>query len=354
MLSAQATRTVTTSTDSGEAIVTNPISRGLLAASVAWAVTPALAYGPDGHHTVGALARELIKGTHAETEVRALLVDIDLSDAAVWADCAKGVDPKKGFKYLVVPNKYPECRVFETPERMAEMEDFVRRNLDNCQPKPGEEICHKGYHYTDIAIQRSRYELGPIGTRDDDVVAAIGAAMRVLRGEPAPTPFNIKNKREALLLLAHYVGDLHQPLHVGAVYLSAKGTRVDPDKGTYNPKTDTRGGNSLLGSGGKMHGKWDDIPAALKMSKIDQAWLDAAGQIAQPPGDSLEWPAAWATDTLADAKVAYKGLRFGALKGGIWKTTLPSTYSVTMADVKRRQITAAGAHLAQILKATWP
>lgn len=31
------------------------------------------------------------------------------------------------------------------------------------------------------------------------------------------------------MLIAHFVGDLHQPLHVGAVYLHANGVVVDPD-----------------------------------------------------------------------------------------------------------------------------
>lgn len=329
-----------------------PLKAVALAALGTFLASSALAYGPDGHHTVGALARELIKGTRAETEVTALLGDIDLSDAAVWADCAKGVD--QNFKYHVTPNRYPECRVFETPQREAEMEDFVRRNFDNCSPKPGEELCHKQYHYTDIAIQRSRYELGPVGTRNDDVVAAVGAAVRVLRGDPAPAPFNIKDKREALLILAHYAGDLHQPLHVGAIYLSAKGTRVDPDQGTYNPKTNTRGGNSISVAGGNLHAKWDDVPATLKMSKINQAWLDKAAQVAITSGLPADWSAAWATTTLADAKVAFKGMKFSVLKSGKWKATLPKNYTATMAEVKERQITAAGAHLAAILKATWP
>ena len=77
--------------------------------------------------------------------------------------------------------------------------------------RPGDESCHKAYHYTDEAIQRSKYALGSAGTRDFDVVAAITAAIHVLKGEPAPPPFNIKDKREALLMLAHYVGDIHQP-----------------------------------------------------------------------------------------------------------------------------------------------
>ena len=37
-------------------------------------------------------------------------------------------------------------------------------------------------------------------------------------------------KPVALILLAHYVADIHQPLHVGAEYFNQQGQVVDPDK----------------------------------------------------------------------------------------------------------------------------
>jgi len=37
-------------------------------------------------------------------------------------------------------------------------------------------------------------------------------------------------KSVALILLAHYVADVHQPLHVGAEYFDQRGQIVDPDK----------------------------------------------------------------------------------------------------------------------------
>jgi hypothetical protein len=49
--------------------------------------------------------------------------------------------------------------------------------------------------------------LGFAGTRDDDIVAASIATTHVLKGGPAPAPFNIKDKGEALRLLVHYIGD---------------------------------------------------------------------------------------------------------------------------------------------------
>src|SRR5262245_42460163 len=210
------------------------------------ACAPSYAWGPGGHQTVGALAQKLIAGTKAEHEVKALLGKINLQQASVWADCAKAVDGH--FKYQG-EGQHAECGVFETPAREAALEDFVRRNFDNCEINPGEEICHKQYHYTDVSILQSQYQLGLVGTRGDDVVGAISAAVHVLKGEPAPAPFSFKSKREALLVLVHYVGDIHQPLHVGAIYLNAQGKQVDPDAGTFNPATATRGGNQLKNQG---------------------------------------------------------------------------------------------------------
>jgi len=40
--------------------------------------------------------------------------------------------------------------------------------------------------------------------------------------------------------LAHYVGDIHRPLHVGAVYLDALGKPVNPNVGTFDQKTSIR------------------------------------------------------------------------------------------------------------------
>jgi hypothetical protein len=314
--------------------------------------TPVLAWGPDGHHAVGAIADKLIAGTHAATEVKAILGDISLKDATVWPDCAKGIDPAKGYTYQS-PGRYPECKVYETPEREAEMSDFVRRNDTNCSPKPGEESCHKQYHYADVAIQHNRYDRTYVGTRDDDIVSAVVAALHFLKGEPAPVPFNFMDKREALLVLTHYVGDIHQPLHVGSVYLNAKGKLVNPDSGTFDHKTETRGGNSITvaGTGKNMHSMWDAIPNSLT---VNATLLKQVKAVPAATGQIFDWPTAWATDTIMQSHLAFKGLKFSTLQNSHWTTTLPATYNKNMDSIKKKQITNAGAHLAQLLQALWP
>src|SRR3569833_2697140 len=151
------------------------------------------AWGPNGHHTVGALADQLIAGSNAESQVKAILGGLSLADASVWADCAKGVDPKT-FVYKGAV-RYLECKVFETTASEAEMSDFIQRN-SSCLVKAGEESCSKQYHYTDVNVAQKKYKLGLVGTRDDDIVAAITTTKQNHKNKPAPAPFSFKDKHE--------------------------------------------------------------------------------------------------------------------------------------------------------------
>jgi hypothetical protein len=341
----------------------SPLVRHRCAAALALLLSfaaPAQAFGPEGHKTVGAIADRLLAGTRAAAQVQALLGGIGLQQAALWADCAKGIDPARDYAYTSA-GRFPECSVFETPASEAEMSDFVRRNDTNCPRKPTEESCHKQYHYTDVAIQRGRYAPGLAGTRDDDIVGAIRAAVAVLKGAPAVAPFAIKDKREALLLLAHYVGDIHQPLHVAAVYLDAAGRRVDPDAGTLDPATETRGGNQIITvdafsqtRGPNFHRVWDNVPATLTVSRIGPAWLAQARAVPATRGSALGWSAAWASETVVRARPAFAGLRFGSKQADLWTVTLPAAYTTQMNDIKRTELTRAGARLAQVLRDVWP
>jgi hypothetical protein len=309
------------------------------------------AWGPAGHQSVGAIADTLLKGSHAATQVHALLGPLTLEDASVWADCAKGVDPAT-FTYQGA-GKYPECGKFETPDGEAAMVDFVRRNATSCTIKAGEEICHKQYHYSDISIGHDHYATTFVGARNDDVVHAVTAAVDVLKGKPAPAPFDFKDKKEALLVLAHYLGDLHQPLHVGAVYLDASGQRVNPDKGTFDPATATRGGNEILVKDKVFHAMWDDIPSTLGASHA-KSLKAAAAAVPPTTGPVGGWSKKWGSETVAQAQAAFAGVTFGPVHEGKWTAKLPTSYTTHADAIKKQQIVRAGARLAQLLNAIWP
>ena len=87
----------------------------LLLCCVGLITTQALAWEPEAHHAVGAIADQLIIKTHAADEVKVLLGNLSLRDAAVWADCAKGIDPDKNFTYLSA-GKFPECKIYESSD----------------------------------------------------------------------------------------------------------------------------------------------------------------------------------------------------------------------------------------------
>lgn len=320
----------------------------------------AFAYGSAGHEAIGALADDYIAGTNAEKEVKALLKKvksgITLQQAAVWADCAKGVYKAAAdgsFRYRVNP-VFSECRPFETAKGKALMIDFVRRNWDNCDTFKPSEPCHKQYHYTDIAIQRDAYKKKLAGTSDTDLVSAAEAAIAVLQGRPAPASFSIKDKSEALLILAHYIGDLHQPMHVASVYLDTQGQLVDPDKGIFDHATETRGGNSLKIGAKNLHSLWDSIPKTLDASHMSQTRLKALRQVEKADGPTESWPAIWASDTLHAGKAAFSGIEYQPKMKVNWPITLPAGYTKQRTDIQREELIRAGARFGQILEAIWP
>lgn len=317
----------------------------------------ALAWGADGHQSVGAIADALIKDTKAGQRVKALLGENTLEQMSVWADCVKGIAPEKDFAYTSA-GRFPECAFLENPAAIAAMADYAKRNHSDCKPAFDEESCHKQYHYTNLALQHNEYKQGRVGSNDRDVVHAISAAIMVLQGKPAPAPFNIKDQREAVLMLAHLVGDIHQPLHVGSVYLNAEGKQTNPDEGNYDRGTHTVGGNALQCPCGNLHALWDDIPVPLKRGKGNEVLIQKAKTVAKTNAPIEQWSTWWANDALRDAKIAFASTQFSAStpnqRGNSWSIALPLEYEKTMAKLKEDAMVRAGAHLAQIFTTVWP
>lgn len=333
---------------------------GLLLALAAGA---AHAWGPGGHQVVGAMADRLIQGTPAAKKVKALLGS-NLQTASVWADCARSVHTVGGkWVYVMDPGHvYPECAPFEKTEASKnQMVDYVRRNASLCDDVPvhSRQCRHKAYHFVDLPIQHPHYKASAPGTSPTDLVQALDAVLaRLTQGKPS-TAFNIKGDAEALRLLTHFVGDLHQPLHVGSIYLDEAGQPLDPATEEEAKAHDNSGGNSLLFEGRNLHKSWDGIPDSLyKPLLAGQAQAEAA-QVPATPGDITTWPTAWADETAAEAAKAFHDLKFGAhVKNGNprgWPTTAAEpAYREAQHQLQRAQLIKAGARLAKILTTLWP
>jgi hypothetical protein len=251
-------------------------------------------WGFEGHRVVGSIADKLLK-PNAKRQVQQILGErLDLRKVAPWPDCVRSVvrHDDGSFRYEVNPEHLEfevPCTPFNSAEERARMVDYAARNWFTCPEAP----CHTTFHFVDVPIQengfdRSRHQ---VGTNDHDLVAAIGAAIALLSDQPIPPPFPfaLKDKKNALFLLAHLVGDLHQPLHVGSVYLDENGKRVDPG----GPETETAGANFIQDQNINLHHEWDDIPTDLGDASTREL-METARATPQTEGPVADWPSIWA------------------------------------------------------------
>jgi hypothetical protein len=313
----------------------------------------ARSWGGDGHRTIGAVADILLQGpAFAKTldQVNQILEGTSLSDAAVWMDCAKG------FSY---------CHRGLTDEEKAYVDD----NPD-----------HHTYHYTDVPIEQNEYRAGTAGTKTDDAVQVLRYAIRVLQGEP-PNDSPIKlNRKEALWVIAHLVGDIHQPLHVGAAYYDQECENlVDPNvAGAGKPGfgigtivVATTGGNDFhISTSKNLHAYWDDsaVIGAMRLKRITnksaqdfaQAVVDDPPRIGPTAGDVGTWPTQWATEILSIADKALTDADIGEATShnetntGLkcsWPATVDRTYTNWANQQALTQLSKAGFRLAALLQA---
>jgi hypothetical protein len=344
--------------------------------------TAASAWGYQGHRVVGSITDNLLSD-NARQQVKQILNPpgshdpspgshgFDLRKAGPWADCVKSVvkHPDESFEYVVDPDHLEyevPCIPFRSPEERARMVDYASRNWSNCDYRPNGPDkppggCHNTFHFDDVAIQRNGFDRAFQGTNPHDLIAAMGAAIAVLSDKPVPPTFafSIKDKREALLLLAHFIGDLHQPLHVGSVYLDANGKLVDPDAAPpIDPATETIGGNAIQDQNVKLHLEWDDIPTDLGDAATREL-LAAARLVPASHGRIEDWPAVWASESILVARGAFEGLSFERTDPPPkqkWNVSFDDhiAYLWLMDLTKRKQLARGGARLAEILNAIWP
>ncbi|MFD2367661.1 S1/P1 nuclease [Pseudoduganella sp. GCM10020061] len=345
----------------------------VLALASVFAATNAHAWGNDGHRAVGAIADKLLKGTNAQKQLAAILFPGEsLESIANWADCVKG--------------NY--CGP-QTPEMVG----YVEAN-----PK------HGTYHYTDVPYQHSHYEDGAPGAFEDDIVQTLKQAIAVLQGkadkDPSLNPHKF-TKRQALMLLVHMTGDIHQPLHVGAAYVGKDGKFTIPkthhDIDTVNI-FDSRGGNNFLLDEGKVaamdaahipgqprpvkegvpkaltkpfHSYWDTtvVDYAMRRSstrtpdQFAQYVIDSKPVVAANSGEPTTWPYQWANDALAQSKLAYANVVPGPFQQQVskkgetyytWSLEVPQDYPVPSSALARTQLIKGGYNLAAVLTAIWP
>jgi hypothetical protein len=340
----------------------------LFAACAAIAMpAPAGAWDYAGHRIVGAIADAVLAANFPFTRdkvAKALLsrdsdgntLQRSLREVAVFPDCAKS-------------GNLPFCGRVPSKEEVA----YTARNPHN-----------GGYHFTDVPLEQPKYVADSAGTEKTDIVQMINYAIAQLRGKK-PQKDEVKlTDVEAIWLLAHLVGDIHQPLHVGSAYFD-KATctmRVDPTNipGGINSVAQTIGGNAIelagpagppsAGLADTFHIYWDGPAVAWAMQAKGLAGAEqefARLLVAQPPAgwelpgnpDAETWAEQWANEILPTAVKAHNDLtiKFDRRKPDgscVWKTTIDPTYHEWAQKTASAQLAKAGFRLAALMVVLFP
>jgi hypothetical protein len=314
-------------------------SRILAAFALAAAsASPAYPWAREGHQAVARIAQQGLSAD-ARAHVIKILGNDDLSTISVWMDELRSAAFHAG------------ALAFD-PEAQHFNHEFPNNAV---------------WHYVDLPLGATAYEADGPFANPEDVVHAIGQAVAVLEGGGDARI----TKKEALYMLVHFVGDIHQPLHVGDGYyaLAADGSATlvtDPASARGLPND--KGGNVLYFGPGRydeLHAYWDSVlvkrithsDITADLVKVLEPRVAAEGAGWKSAGDYHHWAEGWATESLAAARTAYAGLVFGAVtpdpNGGIKKIliTLPAHYDDTCVPIAETRLAQGGYHLAEILNA---
>ncbi|MDE0002419.1 MAG: S1/P1 nuclease [Rhodospirillaceae bacterium] len=232
----------------------------------------AYGFGADGHRIAGLIAQKHLCA-EAEQEVRTLGLGQRLDQLGLWADWIRGE---------------PEWQ-HSAPWHYMNIPDGAR--LEDYRHPPEGDILWAIRHF---------------------------AATLADRQEP------MAERRDALRFLAHFVVDIHQPLHVGRES-DRGGNRIDVDPGASGPVN--------------LHRFWDTNAVALSGLEVEDYVLSLAGLIeAHAP--------AWEQDTLMDWARESQALRPDVYDFGGRGNRLSSDYLENAERIMRLRLAQAGIRLA--------
>lgn len=320
------------------------------------------AYGPRGHQLVGAIAdKRLAKNKPMANKVKQLLDGLTLEQAATLPDAIKSWDNC---------GKRASSAAVTTKSRInSELRAFFQANL--CSRHPS----HHEFHYTDVPVLgNEKYADGAVGRSQFDIVQMIPFCVRVLKGETPETNERAITKAVAIILLAHYLGDIHQPLHVGAEYFDANGSPIEPNATTTSFAD--QGGNKLtlftlmqgkLKSAGKFHSYWDgqtveNAFGTATNAKVAQQLAGKEPTDWRVSGNATTWAEQLANEGIVLAREAHDRLNFKNIKSTTGEEDIVSGraeekkmpdgtfYALWAADVVKVEIHKAGWRLAALLE----
>jgi hypothetical protein len=324
-------------------------------------VGSAFAWGDDGHQTVGKIASLRIRQRTAQKLAQILKPGETLANISTWADTVK--------------------------DRIGKTDPDEDTNLFL------QDIAHneknREWHYDDLPLDCKSYQTCTGFTPDNDIVHMLNVCIRTLQGHTDPN--HPLSRRNALKLLVHFLGDIHQPLHIGCGFIDKDSNgklmiATDPVVIKQKNLPSDRGGNQLIINNDRrnLHSFWDfDLVTSL-MLQTDKQTSDTLGSFLKdtvrpqsnwnPRGPVSTWAAQWATDTLQQSRDhAYKSVDIASqrtitvttragqpvMREGkpvtdiVYDVTRSSNYEARNREVVRQQLAKGGYRLAKLLDAIY-
>lgn len=335
----------------------------------------ALAWGETGHRVVGYVAASRLREMNSEKTLAA--VNRILAREPLDPGAAKAPDVKLEPDLLDPADLLGRCATWadnvKRRDRAADRDDADTRAFlaDKGARRSGD------WHFVDLPLDTTEYDPQGKFSTPTDIIHTLNLCIARLQGGPAAAPW--LTERNALRMLVHLAGDIHQPLHAGSAYVRSDMGRprlVFTTEGARHGSKDV-GGNILFYQIGKqLHSLWDtqlvnDAMGKAKLSgpvqekayaeflithfEAERSWEDA--------GDAMTWPAAWAIDSVKVSRLrAYDGVRIDPAhpfdltdqrdaSNPAYFIIRPKDYEADNVTIAQQQLTKAGYRLANLLDA---
>lgn len=242
---------------------------------------PGFSWGPEGHNLVARLAAARLTPAAAARVAEILGPGVELASISSWAD-------------------------------------QIRRTRTETGP----------WHYIDIPVDQPHLNMARDCPKGDCVLAKIADFEKVLADSTAAP----EQRKEALMFLVHFIGDMHQPLHC----------TDNKDKGGNDVKME------FAGKPSNLHSVWDSGLLG-RMGAEDPLFAAFSKDLAG--GRNRKWARGTVNDWAEEAHHAGRKVTYGRLPAVAAGTLVPlnADYERKADQVVKRQIEKAGVRLATVL-----
>ena len=259
-----------------------PSNRLVIIAGLVWTL-PAFCWGPEGHALVARIAEaQLTPAVHARV-MEILGPGQTMASVSSWADS-------------------------------------VRRQRAESAP----------WHYIDIPIDKPHLDMARDCPKGDCVIGKI-EELRIKVHDPSTPP---EERREALMFLIHFVGDMHQPLHCAD----------NKDKGGNDVRVQF-GGQTM-----NLHSLWDSTLLG-RMGNEEQLFPTLSQESTRK---EKKWSKGTVEDWAEQSHKAAQKIVYGKLPkvAAGQPEPISAAYEAKADPLIKQQLEKAGARLAAVLNAS--